>query len=99
MRKEAANRIRNLPPIARKMFEKRRDELEKTGELEKLHSSDDAVSGESLSPGAKLDIIVLSLGFLAFCVVLYVEYKIDVLNVLYRCLLGLLDPGKDPANS
>lgn len=94
------------------MFEKRRDELEKTGtplvlmlsrspsgELEKLHSSDDAVSGESLSPGAKLDIIVLSLGFLAFCVVLYVEYKIDVLNVLYRCLLGLLDPGKDPANS
>jgi len=99
MREEAAQRLQNLPPVARKLFEKRRDELLRTGELEKLKSGspDSAVGGEPLSVSTKIDLIVFFIGFLVLGGALYTEYKINVFTALYGYVVSLLDPGVDPA--
>lgn len=96
MKEEAAARIRKLPVMARKLFERRRAELVKSGELERLQSDivETGPGGESLSMSTKIDLFVLMMGLLLLGAVLYTEYKINVFAAAHRLLLSLLDPGK-----
>lgn len=81
-------RLARIPAPARRLFERRRQELLKQAENGELREDD---GGLSLS--FKLDLLVLTVAMFVLGCVLYKEYKINCLELVHGFLVRLLDPG------
>ena len=87
-----------LSPATIAFFEKKKQQLEKSGALTDLYAepSDDEPLAGRVGVTGRADVIVISIALLLAAVFLYTEYNINPLTLIHKLLVRLLDPGTVP---